>query len=116
MTNHIENKHSDVIYLTHLPSEQAQFVLESYKKEHGDSVPVHTDAEAKEALASGCSVALVGPVRCSILRAVGDFIFKRRKTPNEHLEEWLEKHQSTMTPSSLEDFGKIIQDSKRWYR
>jgi hypothetical protein len=115
---HLKNKHEDVKYADYVPPTTAQRLLAYYRNEHGDAIPVNTQAEILMAQDEGRQFVLVSEPCRNILWRAGHFLFDRKAQPRPYdvLSTWHQKYSAFLSGSkdAADSFVPILVRSKSW--
>lgn len=87
---------------------QAQDILALFRKEHGNAIPVSSNADV--AGVKGAKFAIVPEALKKILWAVGGFILKRIGSPKQRLQAWLGVNGDRLTEESRSELVGILED------
>lgn len=97
----------DVSYAS-VSAMQAKDILELFKKEHGNAIPVSSNADV--AGVQGSKFAIVPEALKKILWAVGGFVMKRIGTPKQRLNAWLKSNAHQLTDEARSELQGILED------
>ena len=111
---HIFAKSPDTKYVSHVPERSAMIILEKFKKEHGNAIPVSTNLEILEAKSMNKKFVCVESNLKSILRTVGKWVTTKSMTPKEHLMAWLTTNKQWMSYETMTSFDFLIVKSGSW--